>query len=119
MAHKQGYVAGNAVFHSDRGSQCTSTDFAHYAQCGDIRFSHGATGVCWDNAVAESFFCTLELHALFDRRQFDMRAHARVIVAEWIERFYNRQRIHSTTKVISAVAMNTFLNKSQPALKAA
>ena len=65
MAHRAGLVAGNAIFHSDRGSQYTSARFAEYAASIDVRLSVGAVGVCWDNAVAESFFSTLKLHLMY------------------------------------------------------
>ncbi|WP_157728425.1 IS3 family transposase [Corynebacterium cystitidis] len=77
MAHQAGYVAGNAVFHSDRGSQYTSKQFTEAAERLDVRLSIGAVGACWDNAVAESFFSTLKLHLLFDRKQFPSKFDAR------------------------------------------
>ncbi len=55
MAHQAGYVAGNDIFHTDRGSQYTSKQFAEAATRMDVRLSIGEVGVCWDNAVAESF----------------------------------------------------------------
>lgn len=56
MAHKAGFVAGNAIFHSDCGSQYTSREFAEYADSIDVRLSVGEVGVCWDNAVADKGF---------------------------------------------------------------
>lgn len=56
MAKDQGFVVGNAIFHSDRGSQYTSKAFARYCEDIDVRLSSGKVGVCWDNAVAEAFF---------------------------------------------------------------
>jgi transposase InsO family protein len=50
--------------------------------------------VCWDNAAAESFFATLK-NELYHRQRFHTRAKARLAVAEYIEIFYNRQRLHS------------------------
>ena len=95
MAHQGGYVAGNAVFHSDRGTQYTSTEFSDVARCLDVRLSVGRTGSCHDNAVAESWFSMLK-NEMYDRQDFPTRARARVAVAEYIEVFYNRQRKHST-----------------------
>lgn len=54
----------------------------------------GATGVCWDNAMAESFFAALK-NELVHRTIFPTRTHAHRAVAEYIEVFYNRQRLHS------------------------
>jgi transposase InsO family protein len=52
MAWGRGYVAGNAIFHSDRGSQHASSLFAAWAESHDVRLSVGRTGSCHDNAVA-------------------------------------------------------------------
>lgn len=108
MAHKAGYIAGNAVFHSDRGSQYTSKHFATEAKRMDVRLSVGEVGVCWDNAVAESFFSTLKLHLLYDKSEFASQFEARYKVGHFIEVYYNRRRIHSTTGTIPADAMRQF-----------
>lgn len=55
----------------------------------------GRMGVCWDNAAAESFFATLK-NEMYHRYRFTTRARARFAVAEYIEVFYNRTRLHST-----------------------
>jgi transposase InsO family protein len=57
---------------------------------------------CWDNAVAESFFGTLKIELIYPR-SFSTREIARTTVAEWIEVFYNRQRIHSTIGYLTPV----------------
>jgi transposase InsO family protein len=95
MAHRAGFVAGNAIFHSDRGSQYTSAEFAAAAKAMDVRLSVGRTGVCWDNAVAESFFSMLK-NEMYHRQRFPGRAKARLAVATYIEAYYNRRRPHST-----------------------
>jgi transposase InsO family protein len=51
--------------------------------------------VCWDNAAAESFFATLK-NEMYHRQRFDTHARARFAVAEYIEVYYNRRRMHST-----------------------
>jgi transposase InsO family protein len=104
MAKKHGHIKDNAIFHSDRGSQYTSDQFATY--CDDtkregkpnqirIRRSAGNTGVCYDNAAAESFFGTLK-NEYVHHQTFTTRAEAKTGIAEYIEVFYNRQRIHSS-----------------------
>jgi putative transposase len=75
-------------------SQHTSADLAAHLAKYKITGSMGATGVCWDNAMAESFFAALK-NELVHRSVFPTRAHARRAVAEYIEIFYNRQRLHS------------------------
>jgi len=95
MGIDAGLVAPNAIFHSDRGTQYTSHEFARFCTDKRVRTSVGRTGVCWDNAAAESFFAALK-NEMYHRRTFATRARARFAVAEYIEVFYNRRRLHST-----------------------
>jgi putative transposase len=95
MASTGGYLAADAIFHSDRGCQYTSRDFAGFCAGKRVRTSVGRTGVCWDNAAAESFFAALK-NEMYYRSTFCTRARARFAVAEYIEVFYNRKRLHST-----------------------
>lgn len=88
-------LADEAVFHSDRGSQYTSEQFRAALAGHGVKSSMGRTGVCWDNAMAESFFAALKNELVY-RTAFPTQEHARRAVAEYIEVFYNRQRIHST-----------------------
>lgn len=96
MAWEAGYVAGGAIFHSDKGAQYTSQEFAEAARLMDVRLSVGRTGVCWDNAVAESFFASLKKERWYRQTAPATRARARLEVADYIEVFYNRSRLHST-----------------------
>jgi putative transposase len=82
------------IFHSDRGSNYTSYDFAKKLANLDMRQSVGRTGVCWDNAMAESFFGALKNEWL-NRMIFTTQAQARQEVVKYIEGFYNQQRLHS------------------------
>lgn len=90
------------MFHSDRGSQYASADYQRVLQDADIQSSMSRRANCWDNAVAESFFGTLKTE-LVHPRIFSDRAEAKTVIAEWIEVFYNRQRIHSTIDFLSPV----------------
>ncbi len=87
--------AGPVIFHSDRGCQYTSREFALLASEFGVRLSVGRTGQCWDNALAESFFATLK-NELIDTRSWPSRAAARTAIFEWIESWYNLQRLHSS-----------------------
>ena len=89
-----GRVKPGAVFHSDRGSQYTSHEFAAHLEANDMVGSMGRTGVCWDNAVAESFFATLKKELVY-RTVFPTQQHAVRAITEYVEVFYNRRRIHS------------------------
>lgn len=95
MAADHGHLTDDAVFHSDRGTQYTSSDFSRYCRDIGVRTSLGRTGVCWDNAAAESFFASLK-NECYHREPFATRARARFAVAEYIEVFYNRKRLHSS-----------------------
>ena len=95
MAIDAGHVQPDAIFHSDRGCQYTSREFTRFCKAKHIRSSVGRTGVCWDNAVAESFFAALK-NEMYYRHNWPTRARARFAVAEYIEVFYNRRRLHSS-----------------------
>jgi putative transposase len=95
MGIDAGLVAPGAIFHSDRGCQYTAEQFHRFCKDNLIRTSLGRTGVCWDNAAAESFFAALK-NEMYYRQSFPTRAQARFAVAEYIEVFYNRRRLHST-----------------------
>jgi putative transposase len=94
MAITHGRVAPGAIFHSDKGAQYTSAEFARFCRVHSVRTSTGRTGVCWDNAAAESFFGALK-NEMYYQQSFPDRARARFAVADYIEVFYNRQRLHS------------------------
>lgn len=95
MAHAHGRIAPNAIFHSDRGAQYTSAEYAALAKELDVRLSVGRTGSCHDNAVAESWFSMLK-NEIYYRHRFATRQQARFHVMQYIEVFYNRQRLHSS-----------------------
>ncbi len=86
--------ATDVIHHSDRGSQYTSIAFGNRCQAAGVRPSMGAAGDCFDNALCESFFATLECE-LLDRRRFQAQAEARMAVFEFIEGWYNPHRKHS------------------------
>jgi len=85
---------GGVIAHADRGTQYTSNDYLDFCQARQLRPSVGMTGVCWDNAVAESFWESLKRECLQDR-EFATRADARRAIFKWIN-WYNTSRLHST-----------------------
>src|SRR5258708_1939715 len=92
---------GEGVIHpSDHGGQYTSLRFGQRCQAVGIRCSMGAVGDCYDNAMAESFFATLECE-LLARQSFRTQIAARSALFEYIEAFYNRQRRHSALGYLS------------------
>jgi putative transposase len=86
-------VAG-VIAHADRGSQYTSNDYLDFCQARQMRPSVGKTGICWDNAVAESFWESLKRECL-QGRVFATRAEARRAIFRWIN-WYNTARLHTT-----------------------
>ena len=94
VATRGGQVRG-VVFHTDRGSQYTSGPTARLCRAYGIRQSVGRTGVCWDNAAAESFLGTLKKE-LVNRADYQNRHQARLSIRWWIEAWYNPRRLHST-----------------------
>lgn len=89
------------LHHSDRGSQYASSDYQTLLAKAEIQPSMSRKGNCWDNAVMESFFASLK--AELGVEVFDSHAHARSCVFDYIERFYNRQRCHSTLAYLTPV----------------
>ena len=83
-----------AIWHSDRGSVYTSTDFRALVTRLGMRSSMGRTGVCWDNSMAESFFSMLKNERVY-RTVYATKAQARTDVIRYIEGFYNSRRRHS------------------------
>ena len=83
-----------AIFHSDRGSQYTSYAFSRLLRQENIRQSVGRIGICYDNALAESFFGKLKAEWMH-HRTFTTRAEARREIIKFIEGFYNTRRLHS------------------------
>ena len=84
----------DVVHHSDRGSQYTSLAFGKRSRQLGVKLSMGSAGDCYDNALAESFFATLECE-LLERRSFRTQAEARMAIFDYIEGFYNPHRRHS------------------------
>jgi len=110
-AARSRHVAGT-ILHSDRGTQYTSHAFVAGLTRAGLAPSMGAPGACWDNAMAESFFATLETE-LIDRSHWPTRDEARLAVFEWIELFYNRTRRHSAIGNISPVEFERRWSKDE------
>ena len=90
------------IHHSDQGSQYTSIEFGNRCREAGVRPSMGSVGDCYDNAMAESFFATLECE-LLARCRFKTQVEARNAAFEFIEGFYNPRRRHSSLGYLSPV----------------
>ena len=94
MAARNLGLPSGAVFHSDRGSNYTSVEFAAVLEGLGIRQSVGRTGICFDNALAESFNAAVKVERVH-RTAYPTRKKAREDIARYIEIRYNRMRLHS------------------------
>jgi putative transposase len=92
----------DVIHHSDQGSQYTSIAFGSRCRLAGVRPSMGSVGDCYDNALCESFFATLECE-LIDRRRFPSQSEARMDVFEFIEGWYNPRRRHSSIGYLSPI----------------
>lgn len=88
------------IHHSDQGSQYTSIGFGQRCREAGVRPSMGSVGDCFDNALCESFFATLECE-LLERRRFRTQVEARMAVFEFLEGWYNPHRRHSALGYLS------------------
>lgn len=88
------------LHHSDRGSQYASGDYQEFLRQAGCTCSMSRRGNCWDNAPVESFFSTLKIELVHERR-FETRQRARAEIFEFIEVWYNRQRLHSSLGYLS------------------
>jgi putative transposase len=109
------------IHHSDQGSQYTSLAFGTRCKARGVRPSMGSVGDAYDNAMAESFFASLECE-LLARRSFKTKTEGRLAVFTWIEAWYNRQRRHSALSYLSPVnfeekhRQKIFIEPSPPAI---
>jgi putative transposase len=101
MALRERRPPAGLLHHSDQGSQYTSTAYLTRLSEALATLSMSGAGNCYDNAVAESFFGTLKTECV--RGPFPTRAEARTTIFEYVEVWYNRQRLHSTLGYLSPV----------------
>ena len=97
------------LHHSDRGVQYACDDYQELLQKHGIECSMSGKGNCYDNAVMESFWATLKVELLYPRED-QSREEARAAIFEYIEVFYNRQRLHSSIGYLSPEMFEAGLN---------
>ncbi len=102
----------NVIHHSDQGSQYTSVAFGQRCKMMGVRPSMGTVGDAYDNAMAESFFASLECE-LIDRRSWKSKTEARLAVFTWIESWYNPVRRHSAIGYQSPINFEKELQNKQ------
>lgn len=114
----RGDVPDGLVFHANRGTQFTNRQYWQVCRELSIAQSVGRTGVCFDNAMAESLWSTLKSE-FYDRKKWASRIEARKAVARWIEIDYNRRRLHSAIGMISPVDFESRIADQDDKKKAA
>ena len=97
------------LHHSDRGSQYAGDDYRKLLKDWNIKLSMSGRGDCWDNAPMESFWATLKTECVH-LEHYATHEQARASIFEYIEVFYNRQRLHSTLGYLSPEAFEASLN---------
>ena len=111
MARDARQPAPGLIFHSDRGSQYASEAYRTALAAHGMVASMSAKGDCYDNAVAESFFATLEFELVMTH-DWHTRAEARRAIFRYIETWYNRKRRHSTLGYVSPAEYEAQLPKA-------
>jgi transposase InsO family protein len=109
MALENRGVVSGLIHHSDRGSQYAAGDFQSLLEGRGIVCSMSRKGNCWDNAVVESFFHTLKVECVY-QAHYVTREEARRDIFDYIEIFYNRQRLHSSLGYVSPVSFEATNN---------
>jgi putative transposase len=94
------------VLHSDHGCQYTSQVFGQFLRAAGLLGSMGTVGDCYDNAMMESFWGTMQLE-LLDTKGWQTRDELANVIFEWIESWYNPKRRHSSIKMHSPIAFET------------
>lgn len=103
MALQARQPTGELLHHSDRGSQYASREYRELLEAAGCTCSMSRKGNCWDNAPVESFFSTLKRELVHGRR-FESRSVARQEIFEFIEIWYNRERLHSSLGYLTPAA---------------
>lgn len=113
VQRRQPPTEARLIHHSDRGGQYTSTAVQALLTRHQIQASMSSAGDCYDNAAMESFFATLKRECV-ERYTFTSRAHARTVIFDFIEVFYNRVRTHSTLGYLSPLAFEQLYRDTHP-----
>jgi putative transposase len=109
MALQRRRPEAGLLHHSDRGVQYACEDYQHLLTQNGLVCSMSRKGNCWDNAMMESFFATLKSE-LVNHQQYATHEQARASIFEYVEVFYNRQRLHSALGYQSPEAFEAALN---------
>ena len=112
MAVRNRRPGTGTVHHSDHGAQYTALGFGRTLHAAGMQGSMGSVGDALDNAVAESFFATLQTE-LLDRHAWQTRRQLQMAFFDYVEVFYNRQRRHSRLGYLSPIEYEGRWNAQQ------
>ncbi len=108
---RQGVEPGTLIVHSDRGIQYASSEFRQKLHQEEFVASMSRKGNCWDNAYAESFFRTLKVELIYQNNCASMEETEKMIF-EYIEVFYNRERLHSSLDYLTPIEVEELAKAS-------
>jgi transposase InsO family protein len=111
-AATRGGTVDGVIFHSDRGSEYTSTAYSDLCDRLGVVQSMGRVGSCFDNAAAESFNSTIKVEYIH-RHRFATRTEARIKIATWIVDFYNTRRRHSAAGGLPPAEFERIINEAR------
>ena len=112
-----GLIQKQAIFHSDRGCQYSSSQIRNLLAEANLRQSMSAKGYCYDNAFAESAFASIKNEALPDSQSFPSKQAATTALFDYLATFYNRRRSHSSLGYLSPCDfLNNYFQNQNPAL---
>jgi putative transposase len=114
MAYRRRRPSRGLIHHSDRGSQYASDDYRNLVKDYGMQMSMSRKGDCWDNAPMESFFGTLKKELVHHRR-YRSREEAKRDIFDYIEIFYNRERLHSSLGYLSPLEYEELIAAKQAA----
>jgi len=113
MASGSRATGPGSVIHSDHGSQFTSWGFSELIRDKGLMGSMGTIGDCYDNAPMESFWGTMQIE-LLNRKRWRTKIELSIAIAEWIEHFYNSERLHSSIGNVPPIEFEDLHSSTNP-----
>jgi len=113
MASESRATGPGSVIHSDHGSQFTSWGFSELIRAKGMLGSMGTIGDCYDNAPMESFWGSMQIE-LLNRKKWRTKIELSIAIAEWIEHFYNPERLHSSLGYVPPIEFEDLHSSTNP-----
>lgn len=113
MASESRPSAAGSIIHSDHGSQFTSWGFSELIRTKALIGSMGTIGDCYDNAPMESFWGSMQIE-LLNRKKWRTKIELSIAIAEWIDHFYNSERLHSSLGYLTPIEFEVLHSTQNP-----